>query len=263
MRFRISSIIAIALICLVPTVALCDLAPYSQDFETLVQAAPDSLANDGWLVFANVFNPGGGYLYGYGPFPAPNGGPAFSGIDLGQGGDPQGLQQLVVYSDYNNGDHGVGNLIEANVFQEQVIGALDVGSTWLFQFDSKRGNIDGATTARAFIKTLDPNNGFALTNFVSIDMTSVLNLWSDRLLSIYIDPSLNGQILQFGFLNVASNYEGSGIFYDNISFINLDDQCGGGDDDEGTDDEFPDAGNRMDTPLRDAGDRAVNRSFTD
>ena len=27
----------------------------------------------------------GFYLYGYGPFPAPNGGPGFSGIDIGQG----------------------------------------------------------------------------------------------------------------------------------------------------------------------------------
>ena len=40
-----------------------DLASYSQDFEGLNQADTGALAADGWLVFANVFDSGGGYLY--------------------------------------------------------------------------------------------------------------------------------------------------------------------------------------------------------
>ena len=127
MRLRVSMTLAVALLCLAPTASWADLAPYSQDFEGLDQADPAALADDGWLVFGNVFDPDGSYLYGYGPFPAPNGGPGFSGIDVGQGGPAQGDQQLVVYSDYNNGDHGNGNFIEANVFQEQMVGAADVG----------------------------------------------------------------------------------------------------------------------------------------
>lgn len=230
----ISTILVAVCICLAPTVGWCDLSDYRQDFEGLAQGNGDSLANDGWLAFANVFTPTGGYLYGYGPFPAPNGGPAFSGIDVGQGGVEQGLQQLVVYSDYNNGDHANGNLIEANVFQEQMVGATDAGNTWLFEFQAKRGNIDGNTTATAFIKTLDPNNGWALTNLITVDMTDVSDVWRSHLISIYIEPGLAGQILQFGFLNVATYYEASGIFYDNVSFINLDDQCA---DDEGSDDD--------------------------
>ena len=81
-------------------------------------------------IFANVFAPGGvTYLYGYGVFPAPNSGPpfAFCTIAAGEGGPAQGAQQLVVFSDYNNVDHGVGNIIESNVFQEQTIDAGDVG----------------------------------------------------------------------------------------------------------------------------------------
>jgi hypothetical protein len=143
--------------------------PYAQDFEALDQANTDALANDGWLVFGNVFAPDGAYLYGYGPFPAPNDGFAFCAIAAGEGGPDQGDQQLVVFSDYNNTDHADGNLIESNVFQEQIIEAGDLGQTWMFTFDAKLGNIEGGSTALAFIKTID-----------------------------------------------SGNYEGSGIFYDNV-----------------------------------------------
>ncbi len=235
MRVRIGTIIIIALLCLAPTAALCDLAPYSQDFEGLDQQDPNALAADGWLIFANVFGPDWSYWYGYGVFAAPNGGPGFSGIDIGQGGPEQGLQQLVVYNDYNNGNHGDGSnaIIEANVFQEQVIGAADVGNAYRFDFDAKRGNIELASMANAFIKTLDPNAGFATTNFITADMTNIGDEWRSYSLSIFIDPSLEGQILQIGFVNWASRYEGSGIFYDNVNFdvaplsVNLDIRPGG------------------------------------
>ena len=232
-----STILAVALILLAPTVSWGALVPYAQDFESLDQTNADALANDYWLVFGNVFTPAGGYLYGYGPFAAPNGGPGFSAIDVGQGDLEQGLQQLVTYSDYNNGDHGNGNLIEANVFQEQVVGAGDVGTTWVFQFDAKRGNIEPDTTAAAFFKTLDPSAGYALTNYITVDMTNAPDTWTSHLLSIFITPALEGQILQFGFQNVATNYEGSGIFYDNVTFVDLDNVCGGDDEDEDSDDE--------------------------
>jgi hypothetical protein len=219
MRLRLSVILAGAVLCMAPATGSAALAPYSQDFEGLVQADPGALANDGWLVFGNVFNPDWTYDYGYGPFPAPNGGSAFSAVASGQGGPDQGVQQLSVYNDYNNGDHANGKFIEANVFQEQIIGAADVFNTWLFKFDAKRGNIGGDTTARAFIKTLDPNAGFALTNFIWVDMTNVPFTWGSYSLSIFIDPSLEGQILQFGFLSTTTYYQGSGVFYDNVDFL--------------------------------------------
>jgi hypothetical protein len=216
---RGSVILAGALLCLAATASWADLAPYTQDFEGLDQGNPGALAGDGWLVFANVFSPDGTvYYYGYGPFPAPNGGAGFSGIDIGQGGPAQGDQQLVVYNDYNNGDHGNGFLIEANVFQEQIIGAADAGSTWLFEFDAKRGNIEPDTTALAFIKTLDPNAGYALTRFFTVDTTNLPDAWGSFSISIFIDPDLVGQILQIGFLNTTTFYTPSGVFYDNINF---------------------------------------------
>lgn len=194
------------------------MSTYSQNFETLVQADPLALGNDGWKVFVNVFAPGPSYLYGYGPFPAPNGGAGFSAIDTGQGGVAQGLQQLSVYSNYNDNQHANGNLLETNVFQEQTVGAADVGSTWTFSFDAKRGNITAPTTAIAFIKTLDPNN-FSLSNFIQIDMTNVSTSWGTFSAQIPITAGISGHIIQFGFASTATNYNGSGVFYDNINIV--------------------------------------------
>jgi len=213
-KFVNAIVVAVALACLVPAASLA-LMPYAQDFEALDQANTDALANDGWLVFGNVFAPDGAYLYGYGPFPAPNDGFAFCAIAAGEGGPDQGDQQLVVFSDYNNTDHADGNLIESNVFQEQIIEAGDLGQTWMFTFDAKLGNIEGGSTALAFIKTIDSGN-FSLIDLVTADMTSIPTTWGTFSLSLEIRPDLEGQILQIGFLNTATNYEGSGIFYDNV-----------------------------------------------
>jgi len=220
MNTRMHAVLAVAaLITLAPAAALA-LTPYSQDFESLDKNDTTALELDGWLVYGNVSTPTGTYLYGYGPFVAPNDGFAFCQVDSGQGGVDQGEQQLVVFSDYNNaGAHDVGNLVESNVFQEQTVAAEDVGEIWVFTFDAKLGNIEGASTAAAFIKTLDPANGWALTNYISEDMTATPVEWQGYRLAITIDEGLVGQILQIGFVNVATDYEGAGIFYDNLNWL--------------------------------------------
>ncbi|MGD8395105.1 MAG: hypothetical protein PVF43_06490 [Candidatus Eiseniibacteriota bacterium] len=83
---------------------------------------------------------------------------------------------------------------------------------------ARPGIVEGSSTAAAFIETLDPGAGFVTTHFITVDMTSTPATWSDCELAFAIDPSLDGQIFQFGFLNVATYYEGSGIFYDSIDF---------------------------------------------
>jgi hypothetical protein len=217
MKRRATAFIAVAaLICLLPAAGLA-LSAYSQDFEGLVQGDTAALANDGWLVFGNVFGLDWAYWYGYGPFPAPNDGFGFCAIASGEGGVDQGAQQLVVFSDYNNGDHP-NAWIESNVFQEQTVLAGDVGQTYVFDFQAKMGNLDLRSTAAAFIKTLDPNNGWITTNFITLDMTAIPAAWGDYSLELPIDAGLVGQIFQFGFMNVATDYESSGIFYDNINF---------------------------------------------
>ena len=194
--------------------------PYTQTFEGLNQADPTALGNDGWLVYGNVWAPDGTtYIGGYGPFPAPNGGPGFCAIANGQGGPAQGDQQLVVYSNYDDPNHGNGsnNIVEANVYQEQTIEAGDVGATVAFSFDAKRGDLAGISEAYAFIKTIDPNSGFATTNFVTVNMTPIPTTWGTYSIELFIDAGLVDQLLQFGFAARASNYEPSGVFYDNVN----------------------------------------------
>ena len=126
MKLRIPTALAAALLVLAPTVSHAALTAYHQDFETLVMADPAALSNDGWLVYGNVFDPTGvNWIYGYGPFPAPNPGAGFCALVTGQGGTEQGTQQLSVYNDYNNIDHAIGRRIESNVYREQTVSAAD------------------------------------------------------------------------------------------------------------------------------------------
>lgn len=206
---------------LIPALALGQIGPYTQDFEGLTTAPEEgtsALGDDGWLYFVNVFNSAGDYLYGYGVGPAPNVGTHMSAVVEGEGGGAQELKQLSIFSDYGNvGAHEAGDLVETNIFQERNIDASNVGQTWTMTFDAKLGNLEGASTAAAFIKTLDPNAGYATTNFITVDMTSIPGSWGGYSVSLVIDAGLAGQIFQFGFMNVASNFEGSGVFYDNVN----------------------------------------------
>jgi len=225
MRHRVGTILVIAILCLAP-LSWADVTPYNQDFEGLLDTTLDqpdqvALANDGWSVFVNGFGPDWSYWYRYGPFPAPNGGcggPAFSAVVVGEGGSGQGDQQLSVYSDYNNLNHQDGSnaIIESNVYQQRMVDAADVGSTWRFEFDAKRGNIEGASMAAAFVKTFAP--GWALIDFFQVSTTNLPNTWGTYSIEFTIDSSMVGGAVQFGFVNWASNGEGSGIFYDNVNF---------------------------------------------
>ena len=211
-RFLLST----ALTCVVTSTGWAQVNDYSQDFESMNAASATALSDDGWLVGANVFSPGGGYLYNYFAFPAPNGGPGFCAVAIGEGGVDQGAQQMVVYNDYNNGDHGIGNLIEANIFREQVITAADVGRAVIFRFDAKLGDLQPPTTATAFIKIINTTTWY-LDAFEYIDMTNVSSTWNSYTASITIDNSGVGNLFQIGFMNTATNYTPSGLVYDNLS----------------------------------------------
>lgn len=197
---------------------------YQQDFEALDMESETALSGEGWVVFGNVFDGTGRYLYGYGAFPAPNGGAAFSAIVEGQGGAEQGVQQLSIYNDYNNQDHAKGYRIESNVFRERRITVADVGTTLTFAFDAKRGNVNDPTdplcpctsTAIAFIKTLNPAAGFATTNFVQVDTATIPEFWNRYSISLPIDAGLANQLLQVGFSTTATLFQPSNVFYDNV-----------------------------------------------
>ena len=206
--------IVILLALLIP-VASFGQTVYLQDFEALPMV-DGSLAGDGWLVYGNIFDAAGNYLWGHGPWPAPNNVGNWCDIVDDQGGAAQEMQQIVMYSDYGNVEHANGNLIESNLFQEQVI-PVGASGTWTFTFDAKMGNLGGNSTALAFIKTLDPNAGWAMTNFITEDMTFTPVTWTDYMLEINVS-GMDGQILQFGFATTATNYEPCGVYYDNVAF---------------------------------------------
>jgi hypothetical protein len=52
-----------------------------------------------------------------------------------------------------------------------------------------------------------------------VDLSEVSNSeWARFTVQATLEDSLDGQILQFGFSNSATDYNPSGIFYDNVEF---------------------------------------------
>ena len=230
MQFRINKLfLSSALACLAASTGWAQVGTYSQDFEGLDITNPAALGDDGWLVGANVFDPNGNYLYNYFAFPAPNGGPAFSAIVPDGQGAGQGAQSIVVYNDYNNGDHNFGNLIEANFFRETTVDASDVGKTMVFSFDGAYRDLVSPTTAAAFIKVIDTNT-WGLSEYQAIDTTNLPAAWDTYTISTEIRPDQVGHLFQIGFMNTTSFYTGAGVLYDNISLSEAvagPDECSG------------------------------------
>ncbi|MEC8512230.1 MAG: hypothetical protein VX015_08805 [Planctomycetota bacterium] len=221
MKFTFSGVLVAAAL-LAPS-ASAQLTPYTQDFEGLDAANPDErLAAVGWKVFANVFNPDMSYAYGYGVFDAPNGGPGFSAVGTGSCGPAQGTQYLNAYSDYGNGDHANGLIVNALLFQEQLVAPSDVGSTWRFRFDQLQPPPynPGGTTTQAFIKVLKVSDlSFQALFQNEYDSTDISqSAWSSMALDITIDPAWAGELIQFGFSSFATKYEDSGRYYDNVDW---------------------------------------------
>jgi beta-glucanase (GH16 family) len=224
---------------------------YSEDFEALDEADPDALKPDGgagFQIFADVWDGEVGvpanFLYQYGPFPAPNpgAGPGFAQLinDAAECFAEAGVKCLNAFSDYNNQDHtpgrtcgvgggSVGCNINTNVLRDirslgSPITAADIGLCWTFTGEYKapfaNGIADPASnaTANAFIVTLDPMAGFAATNIDRFDTTEASNT-DYATFSVQLDaadPALIGQILQIGFNTTATNFEDSGVYYDNL-----------------------------------------------
>jgi len=198
------------------------ITPYSQNFEAMTPGdppdpAPNDLSADGWNVGGIVTDPMGGFLGQYFAFPAPNGGPAFSAVATGQGGTAQGNNQLSVYNDYNNGEHNGGiNNVQAFVFRDMgFLDSSDVGKTYYFTFDAKQGNIAPPTTADAFLKVLEQPS-FAELGITTTDTSALGVDWTSRQLSLTIQPSWIGGLLQMGFTSTAKAFNPSGNFYDNL-----------------------------------------------
>jgi len=185
----------------------------SDDFEGY-PLGPDANPIGNWQVFAAVYegfptcDP---WVYQYGTFPAPNSSSAFSNITLGNSG-----QALNVFSDYNNGDHGIGRCIETSIFKEVAsFNAADAG-TYDFSFDTQvpATPLGAGVRVFGFVKLLDPLNGFQADIFKTVETVS----GGSKKITVTLDNTADGKVLQWGFSTVASNYLPSGRFYDNVTF---------------------------------------------
>ena len=202
------------------------LTDFFEDFEGLNRFDPNALANAGWRGAASGITPSGQFQF-FANFPAPNNvnNPFNSVISSFAGGSPPvGNQGLVVFSDYNSDIHSGNPAFESliiSIFQERTISAADIGNTIEFSWiaDGNSAPPTGDTLTQAFILTLDPNNGFAPSNVLDFDTTATADgaLAANSLTLDLTDPLLEGQILQFGFRNVANNFNGSAVDYDNVA----------------------------------------------
>jgi len=186
---------------------------------------------------------------------APNTSTAFSGVVVDTA-DPSGNQFINVFSDYLNADHAgetssggfppttTDHVVQSTILREYTIDSSDMGKTITLQFDARRpddgfavgdpdqsGNPNGTcepsgnacfpSSAQAFIKTLDPDASFATTNLVVEDMTNIAKgLWQTFTLELPLtNPALEGQIFQIGFESYSSNFDTTGVNYDNVNII--------------------------------------------
>ncbi len=222
-------------------------------FAQVFAGGTDASGNGTGLQFDASGNPLG-FKFQYGLFDAPNGGPGFSSIASGDApANGSGAQYLNIYSDYNccggppategHGPEGSGtDVVRALVLKEFAITALDIGKVVTFSFDAKRpdvmldefmiedlsaavGNGCGTApcTATAFVKTLDPMSGFIETNLIVEDMTAISQAgWTAFSMQIDLtDPALEGQLLQVGFETIASNFDNTGVYYDNVTLSTI------------------------------------------
>ena len=207
------------------------LSPYSQDFEGMAPNQgypPNALEADGWRIYgiaydADPYTGNPNIMYQYGPFEAANGDPgSIQGVATGEGGAAQGNVVLNKYSDYNNPDQTVDPFtpgmpkyyITASTFQTQLISTSNVG-LWRLTYDAKIGNLEADSSAFAYILTQDFMGGDV---FVSNDTTKLPAEWGTYTLDLLINEDMIGDTLSFGFGATATNYNGSGVFYDNLNF---------------------------------------------
>ena len=204
------------------------LSDFFEDFEGLNRADPNALANAGWQGAAAGIPTGGGFQF-FDVFDAPNniGSPQLSVISSADGGEPPiGNQGLLVFSDYNSDIHSGNPAFESliiSIFQERTISAADIGNTIEFSWvaDGNSSGPTGDTLTQAFLLTLDSSNNFALTNELVFDTTTTADgaLATNSLTLDLTNPLLEGQILQFGFRNTASGFNGSAVDYDNVQLL--------------------------------------------
>jgi hypothetical protein len=174
----------------------------------------------------SVFSDNGGFPGGYFIPAASSTGPQISAL----ADDGAGNQYLNFYANYDNFNvHNreicnpcSPNLQEAiSIFHEFTFTSADTaaGDTWVFDFDYSRNPASapsGDTQVGAFIRVFDPV--FNLLDEQTLNTIGAGDTFQSGQLSVTLNPLWTEGKIQIGFNNLVGNYDGSGMFYDNINF---------------------------------------------
>lgn len=185
---------------------------FSTDFEEGATAISDN-----WTWGANQFDDAActAYNSSYGyfrpDFAAPDAGPQVSSLSPQFAAEPDAPKQMVFYSDYNNAAFGgaADKCVEVRVFREvNPITADDVG-VYEFKYETTADSLALADAARA--------GAVIWVNDAAVATGSPLPADSYTI-DFEITTDMVGGKLQYGFFNKSSNYQDTGVKYDNVSF---------------------------------------------
>ena len=197
---KLGSIALLALAAAVPMSANAAIE-FSTDFESAT-----AITDDGWNAYINGFSKDCTTWLGWGyPYPIPNSQVAA----LAPGASSQVLN---VYTNYDDGANQAANCLETNVYVQFAVSADDVG-TYVLRYDVEfpPPQFTG-TKVNGFAKVL--SNDFSATYVEQLEPST-----DEGTQSIIFDVTddMVGGWLQIGFNNYATDWEPSGMYYDNVS----------------------------------------------
>ena len=225
----LSFAIAIMLMALLPIPRASADITYAENFETRAPLSATALSGAGWKIGNIIIAGGSGAWFGPGN-EAPNCGATgsslngYSALVETEGGPSQGNVQLSVFSDYNSwSPFSLTGAQTVDTFVYLDLGTITAdmsGKTYGFGFDTKEGNISGvpASEAYAYINVLKSSNSSYATLFNSELTTKNGTTWNSNLITITVDSSMVGELLQIGFRNRTTEWAPSGVYYDNLNF---------------------------------------------
>ena len=243
--------LAVSFLLLTCMKSIAAITSFSEDYEGLAVASGEpnlELAILGWrrtgLVFDGITLEDGSdyrgtywYFYGW-QTPSNTHGEDWALIQ-NEDADHSGATTNYInfFSDYNNANAHANspNSVNAILAKEFVIDANEIGKNITFTFDAKRPKVNDyglgdnsnavgngcsfTCTAGAFLKTIDPSNNYSQTNYITLDTSSISqSSWETFSISLDLsEPLLEGQLLQVGFENFATNFDNTGVYYDNVN----------------------------------------------
>ncbi len=209
----------------IASVSQAAITPFADNFESYGTAGVPSvtLFNPPWPGFSDNCGFPGGYSFDPSTTGGVNGAQmtalAYDGVDN---------QYLNFFANYENAPchTGVGpnSQEEIFVYREMVYDGTDTANsdTWVFTFDYREADVPpgGATEVYAYIRVFD---GASNILFETTLDTSGPTDWETGRLAVTLDPIWVNGVIQVGIANLTGNYEGSGVFYDNMNFARVDD----------------------------------------